>query len=211
MENQTQEFFTTLEQALLSGSTITISAITCCQHFAGVSLKSGKLHALRYKNKIGIEALTAFETLKIMSFSQKETLSSLYYNPGDNPVSNQDFLSSLGNRISINRMPDIEKKLGVSTLPPPLQERSKDPISTVDQTTAQVPHQLSYRGQPVPSTGVAKPTVTHSAKLKYRGQDLAEINQRESSPREGAAGSTPKLQYRGSNNNPFMRLGKKSK
>lgn len=208
MENQTQEFFTALRQALRSGSTATISAITDCQHFAGVSLNSGKLYAIRYKNKIGIEALTAFETLEIMSFSQKGTLSSLYYNPENNPVSNQSFLKSLGNRISIPRVSEIEKKPSASALSP---ELPKEHILTIDQTTAQPTHQLSYRGQPVRSTGVAESTLPQSATLKYRGQAWAEINQNEFSPRSETAGDAPKLQYRGSNANPFLRLGKKTR
>lgn len=155
--NQTDSFFSELAQIIQNEETATLTATTICEHVASISIQAGKVQAIRYSRQVGPEALLAFQTLEVDSFSRKSISSSLFYKPAENPVSTQAVVTALSDRMPLSQ----ELPSQAAETQPQQTEATTDP--TV---------QLSYRGQSVqPSATTAGETGAQTAtyEIQYRG------------------------------------------
>ena len=156
--NQTDIFFGELAQIIQSEATATLSATTTCEHVASISIQAGEVQAIRYSRQVGPEALLAFQTLEVESFSRKSTSSSLFYKPAENPVSTQAVITALSDRLILPR----ERPSQAAATQP--QQPEADTAPTVE---------LSYRGQSVvqPSTTTEGEAAAQTAtyEIQYRG------------------------------------------
>ncbi len=207
---QTAGFFNTLGQIITNGETATLSGQTACSHIAAISVKAGKIHAIRYGTQVGLDALPAFQTLEIAHFSRKESCSRLCYKPDENAVSNQVVIVALGDRLPAMTQ-ELGEDLQVQSDSPEQQSEKGNRAVTAEAIAVPLSYALSYRGKPVNAAthhnahSVAK--LATNTILSYRGQSVEKLETCEA-PALTEVANPPKLQYRGSNSNPFLRRRK---
>lgn len=210
--SQSNEFFAALAKVIQTGDTATLSATTACWRLASISVKAGEVFALRYGDRVGLDALPAFKSIQVESFSHKPDCSDLLYKPIEKPVSTQLFLNAMRDRII---------RLGTKPSHPVPSPESQ----ATESSPATPAQQLTYRGQPVrPVSKAPADTQKKSAKVRtwaiqypeskvpqvpqmnYRGKPVRPASEQQPAPDQNAApAKTWETRYRGNPTNPFRR------
>ena len=167
-------FFYDLARIIRHQETATLSAKTVCGHLASISVSAGEVQAIRYSNQVGAAALAAFQSFEVASFTCKNISSSLFYKATEYPITTQEVLVALSDRMALPQDLLPAESLISDSL---MQEQRSEASSSQA-------HQLSYRGQPV-TPAMAANDATPEQPKSY------------------------KIQYRGSQGNPFLRRKKK--